>query len=898
MPSVIQRGFSGGELDPALHARADLAKYAISAKTVRNMVIRKEGAATNRSGFKYIADGGDLGDVISQLIPFVFSIDQSYVIVLLGGAIRFLKNDDWLRLSSTPTAWSNATAYVIGDLVSLAGVNYYCIADHTNQSPPYGSYWFTLEDDIYSILCDYTNDEAPYVKYAQSGDTMIFTHPDHPQRILRRFAETTWTIEDMTLAPEIDAPENCAGTAGGAGANTYRYRITALGPDGTKESLPGRDAVLTPGTLNPNLTPWQVTKAAHGYTTGDVLYTVSGGSPVSPALGEGTQYTITVTGANTYTLDGTVAVGFPATYGIYTYRWYVPVYAAAVPTSAAPIVLTWDAVPGSTQYAVYKESNGVYGFIGYSGVGETFSDINIIPDTTSSHPVVQDIFNATDDYPSVVAFVQQRLAFANSNNNPETVWESRVGDYFNFTKSTITQDDDSIEFTLAGSQVNEIQNILDLGRLLLFSAGGIWSVDGDSDGVVRPTAINLRQQVYSGSSALKPLIVVNSALYVQARGNAVRDLGFSFQDDGYRSNDLSAYAGHLLSGYTITDWAYQETPHSVIWAVRSDGTLLSLTYIKEQEIRAWSHHDTTFGRFKKVCVIPENGEDVLYAVVNADVGGNTPDVIVRMVNRQFTETEDAFFVDGGLTYDGTGATTTSMDLSTGAGWTPDDTLTLTASVATFSAGDVGNAFVLHSGDDSVICTVTAYTSTTVVSVQPDVDVIPALRDATTVWSRAVDEFSGLDHLEGQMVSILADGSVISDGTDAAYTVSGGEITLDSPYSKVHIGLPITADLELLPVEDPQDETLVDKRLTINQATLMLEASGAPSVGPDEDRLREVPPLRPANLGDITPLITGNVTVGLNNTWDDHGRTFIRHTDPLPLTVLGVVRRGRVEKAPM
>jgi hypothetical protein len=888
MPSVIQRTFAGGEIDPALHARADLSKYAAGCKTLRNFTVRKEGAATNRAGFGYV--NGVRDDTLANAIPFVFNVDQSYVVILSDNLLTIVQDGDYLR--SAGTAWSGATAYTIGDIVSSGGNSYYCIADHTNFVPPNVSYWHPMYGDIISMPAPWDATEVADVQFVQQADTMILLHPSYEARVLRRLSATKWTLSVAEYQPAVDRPNGGTATAGAAGSKSYRYRVTAIDED-QNESLAGCGPSIAI-SLNRTVSPWVGTATAHGYTTGDQIFLMDVNLDVDAAEFNDRIYTITVTGANTFTFDGTT-IGSGAALTRYTARTYVRVNSAAAPTTSAPITVTWPAVVNAARYAVYREVGGVYGFIGYAALGGStqFEDTNITPDTSSSPPVADFTFRVQDGYPATGAFVQQRLALANRTLTPEQVDLSRVGDYFNFTRSEITNDADAVRFSLAGNQVNPIRHLLELGRLLVFTAAGIWSVEGDSDGVVRPTAINLRQQVYSGSSSLRPLVVVNSALYVQARANIVRDLGFSFQDDGYRSNDLTAYAGHLMRGYTLVDWAYQETPDSIVWIVRSDGALLGLTYIREQEVVAWHRHDTLGGTFERVCVIPENGKDVLYAIVCRTINGTERRYIERMADRLFTDQADLPVLDSFLSYDGTNTTATTITVSW-VGFPPIPSVTLTASASLFAIGDVGNEFVITQANGIVVrYTVTVYTSATVVTARPDYAGVPD-GTATVAWARAVDQITGLDHLEGQQVSVYAEGSVVSDGTNADYTVTAGTIDLDRPYFKLHIGLPITADLELLDLEDAEAETLSDKRLLINEATLLVESSRPPEVGPDEDHLRPVRGPDPTTQGGAQPLTTGRFTVGLNATWNDNGRVFIRHTDPTPLTILGVVRRGRVE----
>src|SRR5699024_11584716 len=139
-----------------------------------------------------------------------------------------------------------------------------------------------------------------------------------------------------------------------------------------------------------------------------------------------------------------------------------------------------------------------------------------------------------------------------------------------------------LSVTIAGRQVNEIRALVDLGRMVVFTSGVEYFLDGDADGVIRPGYHWPRAQTYNGSGWLPPLVVGDTALYLQARGSIVRDLGYQMEGlDRLGSNDLTIFATHLFNGYQIEEWDYAQVPNSVVWAVRDDGTLLGLTYVRD-----------------------------------------------------------------------------------------------------------------------------------------------------------------------------------------------------------------------------------------------------------------------------------------------------------------------------
>ena len=242
------------------------------------------------------------------------------------------------------------------------------------------------------------------------------------------------------------------------------------------------------------------------------------------------------------------------------------------------------------------------------------------------------------------------------------------------------------------------------------------------------------------------------------------------------------------------------TPDTVLWAVRSDGTLLGLTYNREQEVIAWHRHDTGDGdEFEDVVCIPEGDEDAVYVLVKRTVNGATKRYIERFLSREIEDVDaDAWFVDSGLEYDGAAATV----------------------------------------------------------------------------------IAGLDHLVGRTVQVLADG--LPQGPFIVGLT--GEITLDTAASNVKAGLPIEADLETLDL-DVQGTDIRAKRKKVANVTVLVEASARGFyVGPNADKLS----LTRRESWDTSTTIDGAVEAVVSTTWSQSGRVFIRHTDPTPLTVLGII----------
>lgn len=832
--SLIQRSLAGGELAPALWAHADNVKYQTGLKACRNFRIQKHGGAANRTGSRFIAEV-KTSSAKTYMLPFVFNDDQTYVIEAGNLYFRFIRAGARITVSGV-AAWSAVVNYVVGDLASRLGVNYYCILAHINQQPPNATYWYPLTGDIYEIPTPYVTADLETLEIVQSGDVVTITHPNYDPRELTRTAHTTWILTTETFAPSIAAPTGV--TNSGAAGSTTEWVVTAVKQETYEESL-------------------------QSSSTGS----------------------------------------------------------SAVPSGGSPITVSWNAVSGAQEYNVYKKTNGIWGFIGIAG-GLSFIDNGITPNTGFSPPISRNPFSGASNKPSTVSYYQQRLVFANTDNDIEKVWTSRSGMFNNFTISSPLQDDDAVTFSVAGRKVNEVRHLVDIGILIILTASGEWIVEGDADGVLRANQPpNLRQIGYNGSSQVWPIIIDSNIVYVQSRGSIVRDLRYEVSSQSslgsYKGRDLTVFASHLFTNKRLTRMTYAQAPDSIAYATRSDGILLGLTYLPEHEIWGWHRHDT-LGSYEDVLAVPEGNEDAVYVMVRRTINGQTKRYIERFASRDFTDISvDAIFMDSYLSYDGrnwsvsadkvvTFLTGISLSLSTAGGWTIDDVITVTATSALFSAGDVGNDFVLHVLDndpfsetylqsiESIAIRVTGFTSNTVVTGTPSKTVPTAFRSSGYLsWARAVDEIGGLGHLEGEDLSVFADGNVVSNPNNAAYqtiTVAAGVATLDRPYSVIHAGLPFISDLRTLDLDIHGSQVRMAKQ-NVTHIGMFVESSRGIFVGPDESHLREVEPEPITDYGQPWPSMTKLIVVPIAATWDESGSVLVRQVDPLPLKIVMLAPTG-------
>lgn len=719
------------------------------------------------------------------------------------------------------------------------------------------------------VATPWTVGDLPQVKYTQSADVMTLCHPNYPPLEIRRYGHDDWrTAELVTKGGPFDTVNTDEGATVYASGKTGSVTLTA-----------SRDIFKA----------WHVGKLFYveqkNVDTCPKWESGNGNVQVSEYCRYGYNYYKAIGGHKNKT--GTVAPshtegvqwdGFAKERGI---QWqYV---------HSGIGILRLDNVAGdgrSAQASVITASDGVQELPG-----------NMVGPENATYKWAHYAWNSHSGYPGTVAYYQQRLIFAGSNSQPQTVWTSRSGDYKDFGTANPVQDDDAITYTYAGRQLNQIRHLLDVGALVVLTSSGEYKVTGNQQGVLTPSAFQFSSQGQNGASHVQPISVSNVALFIQQKGSAVRDLAYSFDVDGFQGNDLTVLANHFFTGFQLVDWAFTITPLSVVWCVRNDGTLLGLTYLREQQVAAWHQHPGA-GKYEAVCSISEGTEDALYCVVNRTIQGQPRRYVERLQSRIFERMEEAFFVDCGLSWDGRNhAPGNTLTLSGGKGdWPYDDPMTLTArGGARFSAQDVGNA--LHfpyqeTGDGGRVehkvlkLTVQAVVNDTTATVTSHRNV-PARFQHVPVsdWQRARQTFSGLAHLEGQTVSILSDANV-----EPLKVVKDGRVTLEAPGAVVHVGLPISALMETLDVNINGNETLLDKKKLFTRVSVLVNNTRGIWAATPGGVFYEYAQRGTEFYDEPVAAMTGTLDVPLMAHWGKNGRVIIKQDDPLPMTLLAVIPR--------
>lgn len=315
-------------------------------------------------------------------------------------------------------------------------------------------------------------------------------------------------------------------------------------------------------------------------------------------------------------------------------------------------------VPGDN-FLIYRIFRGEFFFIhripfvqGTSSYSLT--DLSFQPDTTRS---IKKPFTGFDNgnYPSAVGFWNQRLIFANTPQKPNTIYGSVVGVFDDFTTTLLRNSDESFELTLNSGTTDVITDLVPMDDLIIMTQSKIWRVVGTS-----PSNMSAYIESYSGSSGIHPYVYKKSILYVDSSFNTISNFIYSYELNGYVGQNLDTLCRDLMDGHTIKAISFRDTPYGILYAVRNDGVLLGLTYLKEENIYAWHQH-TTKGEFIDVCSVDFPSKDEVYVMVKR--GTN---IYVEMFKNQIDVSEgvgDSWHLDCATRYINQDPVTTVSGLS-------------------------------------------------------------------------------------------------------------------------------------------------------------------------------------------------------------------------------------------
>lgn len=699
---TLTRSFAGGELTPEFFGQIADAKFQTGLAKCRNFVVLPHGPVQNRAGFAFVR-AAKISEQRVRLLPFTFSTTQTMVLEFGAQYIRFHTQGATL-VDGGGNPYEVATPYAADDLFDI---HYVQSADvltlvHPKYAPRelrrLGALNWTLTTIQFA-----TNLNPP------TGLTSVATLGANPGTLIEHtYAVTTVDstgLDESLLSDPTTCSNNLFATgayntvnwnlaAGGTRYNVYKKSNGVWGYMGQADGGTFKDDNITPDISR---TP---PERSDPFTAGQLqsVPVVNGGSGYGTAQSGGAFISVAVlNGGNTYTAP-TIAVSDPTGSGAVLTPILGPSGAITSVTVTAPgsgytsptLIISDNAVEGGEGSIGGTGSGAVLSAnlspivrgtatltvtdAGGTGSGAVVTPVIVNGSITSvsilnpgrayTAPVVTitdagggtgAVFGApvisSGDFPGAVTYYEQRRAFGGTLNKPQNLWLTRSGTESNMSYSIPTRDSDAINFRVVAREANTVRHLVPLNSLLALTSSAEWRVGAINTDALTPTSVSVKPQSYIGANNVQPVVVNNNLIYAAARGGHIRELAFNNDAGGYLTGDMSLRAPHLFDGLDIVDMALAKAPSPVIWMVSSDGRLVAVTYVPEQQIGAWHQHDTP-GAFESVAAVAEGDEDAVYVVARRTINGQSVRYIERLHSRRFVAQRDAFFVDSGLTYDG------------------------------------------------------------------------------------------------------------------------------------------------------------------------------------------------------------------------------------------------------
>lgn len=703
--SYLQASFSGGEVSPALYARVDSASYASWLKTACNFYVHPQGGASNRQGTAFMGQAKYenkpcrlIPFVLGEADSYVIELGDKYLRIFTSSGL--LKKDGAVFELSTPYG-----AYELASVSYTQYAQTLFLAHPayppkrlTRQENGY----FILEDLPLSCgpFMSFNTDSSRKLRLIKNNDTVVsegvparlsFQPKAYSHLFVQGYFNGTLFYSGMDYGLNLDllVSEFNVGIGGGFKAYNDGGIMRIESPSDTGGDCNGMELIFLyrySFYRDPELTVVQTLKG--GSNKGEVInagedkfllesnfdlflpshtdgrFCISqrlapqeksatmAYQDISDTIKSGGDWKLSTTG----TWTGNFVLEFSKDAG----NTWQEARSFSRSSGEENLSAFGNLEDSSDMYLLRLRGTDISGEMGFILQSEAFvqQGVAVVEKYISSRQVsvrieqqfasedfcenwAEGAFSPSAGYPSCVFVYQDRLGFAGTFKEPQTLWFSKTSSYYDFGHARgDLLDSDSFGVKLSGKSLNPIYSVIVSNKLLIFTGGSEWTLVA-TGGILTPYNIQVSQQSERGASRTRPFLVGNRTLYVQARGGVLRDFYYDYSSDSYTGNDLTILSKHLFFNKQIKEMAYQQEPDNLIWCILSDGTALTLTYVAEQNICAWTRHETK-GNFKSVCVAASHGYDEVWFAVER----NGKYFIERLVKRLSSKApEDQIFLD-------------------------------------------------------------------------------------------------------------------------------------------------------------------------------------------------------------------------------------------------------------
>jgi hypothetical protein len=689
----IKNSFNAGELSQYMDGRTDINKYYNGCSKGINAIVLPHGGVTKRPGTEWMGKAPNK----CNLFAFVFSVSDALILEFSNLLIRFYKNgdrvyEDDIEIASTteddPVVVTTDAAHGLAnnewvyleDIDTATSLN-----DKIYQITVTGATTFTLQDTegndidgtgigvggalgsckrIYQRVSPYTSAQAFQIHTTQSADVMYIAHEDvHPKK-LSRTADTSWTITDVNFkgGPFLDENTTSAylmGFARTGGTVRAGYYFPA-GATGTLTATGGHTPFL--GTANDVGTLWLVKHARpdNKITTFDSDDN-SAPTDLTNAIKIKGDFNVTFEPIATTKEAKLWRKEGNADWQEYRSFRYATMYSGTEYEDDVYYCMSRsDNTIGGTLVAENQYNRGVVKVTTHSTT--TVANVIVID------PVLSD--NATDNavttstwaegawglyrgYPRTVTFFEDRLWWASSTNDPDTMWSSKSGDYENMECSDLGLDDEAIIAPLKDNEVSQIQWMQARQTMAVGAANKEYRFGASNpEDPVTPSDRKAVPQTGFSSDDIQPVVLNDTIFFLQMHGKRLGAMKFDAIAENFDVRDATLLAYGIFNS-APTCMAVQRIPDSIVWVSRTDGVLLPFVYKPEEEIAGWTRcitqntvsAETPVGFYESVAVIHGSTEDEIWVSVRRIINSVTVRYIERFGTRHFDQVDEALMLD-------------------------------------------------------------------------------------------------------------------------------------------------------------------------------------------------------------------------------------------------------------
>lgn len=923
---LIKFAFSAGELSPHLHGRPDVEKFDLGLAEAYNFFVDYRGGASTRPGTRF-GEFVQHNDKPARIIRFRFNTEvaNTYLLVFTENRLRFAQSGGYVveaginviditQTNPGVVTTSAAHSYTTGDWVYINDIvgmpeatgriiqvgattaDTFEMLDHRGNN--LDTTGFTAYSSggnvtrVHTVVSPFAPEDLAKVKYHQRKDEVAFTHPDYPVQILTRLGATSWTLVEETFGTSLASPGQPTLTPSAAGTAGYGVVVTAVDANNV-ESLPSR-AKFTTTSVDFTATAGSVT-VTWTAVSGAVKYNIyrTRVFPTGTEVTYAEQFGFAGTSFGPRFVDSNIVLDFsqsppkhlnPFADGTVT---SISITAPGAGYVLDDTVTVTGATSGTgfVGYPIVDNAGTILGVVIIDGGKDYDTPLTITFSGGAGATATGTVSAATGNNPAAVTVFSQRRQFGGTTNAPLDIWGSKVLDFNNLDVSDTPNAGDSFNFTLDSDGVEPVRHLMAARNgMLVFTKTELALVRGEDSKALSAVSAEADNQVAPGASHVAPLFINGGVLYYREKGSGVLHLTYNGFSRSFEVEDIATLSGHLFEpDLPAVSSDYEEHPFKLVWHARNDGQMLALTFLPDQKVVAWTRCATK-GLVEGVVTIEEDGLDVTYLLVRRFINGGWDRMFEFFMPRAVENVEDAWAVDSGLRLEPTfPAATLTPAASDGTG------VTFTASASVFTSGNVGD-YIRVGGGKVEIKTFVSGTEVTgdfelpmtnVVQEDPNSMPVPAESGEWTL-DTPVTSVSGLWHLEGETVDILADGNV-----KTSVAVTNGAVSWTGAATRVTVGLNFDAHLKTLPIS-AQGVTIEGKRKSVKGVVVRTLKTRGLSLGESMARLFEMKDRSTEQWGDPTRTRSDMQEVMIHGGFDENGQFFLAQRYPLPATILGYV----------